>query len=131
MKEGRREFVAALGAAASYALFPSDVAALPTGKMYGLIGRMTSVEGKRDELIKHLLDGSDRMPGCLSYIVAKDPNDANGIWITEVWDRQESHAASLNLPSVKESIKKARPLVAGFHERFTTEPLGGHGLSKK
>ena len=31
------------------------------------------------------------MPGCLSYVVAKDPADENAIWITEVWDSQASH----------------------------------------
>ena len=51
--------------------------------MYGLIGKMTAVEGRRDELIAVLLDGVAGMPGCLSYIVATDPADPNLIWITE------------------------------------------------
>lgn len=99
--------------------------------MFGLIGKMTAVGGKRDELVKILLDGVSGMPGCLSYIVAKDPTDANAIWITEVWDSKQSHAASLELPAVKEAIKKGRPLIAGFSDTHTTEPVGGHGLSKK
>ena len=98
--------------------------------MYGLIGSMTAVEGKRDELIKILLDGVNDMPGCLSYIVAKDPNDANGIWITEVWDSKESHAASLKLPSVQAAIAKGKPLIAKFGSYNETEPMGGHGLQK-
>lgn len=130
MKKGRREFVASLGAATTYALFPTEVFAKDK-KMHGLIGRMATVEGKRDELIQILLEGVAKMPGCLSYVIAKDPSDANAIWITEVWDSKESHAASLNLPSVKDAIKKGRPLIAGFRESFTTEPVGGHGLSKK
>ena len=99
--------------------------------MYGLIGKMTAAEGKRDDLIKILLDGVSGMPGCLSYVVAKDPKDKNAVWITEVWDSEESHKASLKLPSVREAIAKGRPLIAGFGESFTTEPVGGHGLSKK
>lgn len=39
---------------------------------------------KRDELIAILLDGTQRMTGCLSYIVAGDTTDADRIWITEV-----------------------------------------------
>ena len=96
--------------------------------MYGLIGSMTAVEGKRDELIKILLEGVSGMPGCLSYIVAKDPKDANGIWITEVWDTKESHAASLKLPTVKAAIAKGKPLIAKFGAYNETEPIGGHGL---
>jgi quinol monooxygenase YgiN len=130
MKIGRREFVAATGAAIPGALL--SYGNIAVGKqMFGLIGKIAAVEGKREELITILLDGVSRMPGCLSYIVAKDPVDANAIWITEVWDSKESHARSLNLPSVKEAIKKGRPMIAGFSDSHTTEPVGGHGLPKK
>lgn len=54
--------------------------------------------------------------------------DPDTIWITEVWDNQESHQASLSLPSVQVAIAKAKPLIASFGERFITEPIGGHGL---
>ena len=91
---------------------------------------MTTVPGKRDELIAILLEGTVAMPGCLSYIMATDPADANAIWITEAWDSQASHAASLSFPSVKAAIAKGRPLIAGFGERFITSPVGGHGLVK-
>ena len=97
--------------------------------MYGLIGSMIAVEGKRDELIKMLLEGVSGMPGCLSYVVAKDPKDANGIWITEVWDGKDSHAASLKLPSVQAAIAKGKPLIAKFGSYKETEPIGGHGLA--
>ena len=36
------------------------------------------------------------MPGCLSYVVATDPAEPNGIWITEAWDSQASHARRCN-----------------------------------
>ena len=96
--------------------------------MYGLIGRIKTVSGQRDALISILQDGTGAMPGCFSYIIAKDPSDADAIWITEVWADQASHQASLSLPSVRQAIAHARPLIAGFAERFTTEPVGGHGL---
>ncbi len=130
MKLGRREFVVASGTAAAYALFPSDIVIGET-KMFGLIGKALAVEGKRDELVKVLLEGVSGMPGCLSYVVANDPKDKNAVWITEVWDSAESHKASLQLPSVKAAIAKGRPLIASFAEHFTTEPVGGHGLGKK
>ena len=98
--------------------------------MYGLIGKMKTAEGKRDELVKILLEGTDKMSGCLSYIIANDPADPNAIWITEVWDSKANHEASLKLPSVQAAIAKGRPMITGFGERFETEPVGGHGLSK-
>lgn len=96
--------------------------------MYGLMGKMTATAGQREALIAILLEGTEGMPGCLSYVVAKDLKDADSIWITEVWDSKESHAASLALPSVKAAIAKGRPLIAGFGDYTTTEPVGGIGL---
>lgn len=96
--------------------------------MYGLIGKMIAVDGKRDELISILINGVAGMPGCLSYVVARDDSDVNGLWITEVWESKELHAASLSLPSVQDAIGQGRPLIAGFAERFETTPVGGYGL---
>ena len=96
--------------------------------MYGLIGKMIAAPGQRDALIEILLEGIAGMPGCLSYIVARDPADAAAIWITEVWDSEASHAASLSLPTVREAIARARPIIAGFGEATTTAPAGGYGL---
>jgi quinol monooxygenase YgiN len=96
--------------------------------MYGLIGRFVAVEGQRDALIAALMEGIGGMPGCLSYVVARDPRDEASVWITEVWDSAASHKASLTLPAVREAIARAMPLIAAFQEHFETEPVGGHGL---
>lgn len=96
--------------------------------MYGLIGKMRAVPGQRDALIAILVEGVSGMPGCLSYVVAQDPSDPDAIWITEVWDSEASHKASLTLPSVKDAIARGRPLIAGFDQHTETVPVGGHGL---
>lgn len=98
--------------------------------MYGLIGKMLAAPGQRDHLADVLLGGVSGMPGCLSYVVARDPEDDDALWVTEVWRDRDAHQASLALPSVREAIQKGRPLIAGFGERFETEPLGGHGLER-
>jgi quinol monooxygenase YgiN len=56
--------------------------------MYGLIGKMTSKPSQRYQLITILLEGSQHMPGCISYLGAKDSDDQDGIWVREVWDNQ-------------------------------------------
>lgn len=99
-----------------------------TKPMYGLIGQMKAAPGKRDELIAILGEGTQDMPGCLSYVIAQDQADPNTIWITEVWTDRESHAGSLKLPAVQAAITKARPMIAGFGHRFETVPVGGVGL---
>jgi quinol monooxygenase YgiN len=67
------------------------------------------------------------MPGCLGYVIARDKADPDALWITETWDSAASHAASLALPAVRAAIAKGWPLIAGFGERFETEPVAGVG----
>ncbi|HEY2067477.1 MAG TPA: putative quinol monooxygenase [Gemmatimonadaceae bacterium] len=131
MEISRREFLtatAALVAIGPTAWRANHNAPHDALTMYGLIGKMTAVPGQRDALVAILIDGVANMPGCLSYIIATDPADADAIWITEVWDSQASHQASLGLPSVKNAIAKGRPLIAGFGSRTVTMPIGGQGL---
>ena len=74
--------------AAGLGLAATTVAAPAFGDtpMYGLIGRMKAVPGQRDALAAILLEGTGEMPGCLSYIVARDPADADALRITDLWD---------------------------------------------
>ncbi|HET7038436.1 MAG TPA: putative quinol monooxygenase [Gemmatimonadales bacterium] len=130
----RRDFLAMAGAAAigPLALPQATMSRAASGAtMYGLIGKMTAVPGQRDALAAILLEGTTAMPGCLSYIVATDPADPDGLWVTEVWDSQESHRASLQLPAVQAAIGKGRPLIAGFSNRVETAPIGGYGLPQR
>ena len=128
MSIGRREFLA--GAAAFAVAGPSSLPSRRSAAgMYGLIGSMTAKPGQRDALVSILVEGVAGMPGCLSYVVATDPANADTIWITEVWTDEASHQASLSLPSVREAIAKGRPLIAGFGARQVTAPVSGHGLA--
>jgi len=97
--------------------------------MYGMIGKMIAVAGKRDALVEILLGSIGEMPGCLSYVVHKDAKDADAIWISEAWDNAASHKASLQLPQVRAAIERAKPLIASFGDYVITEPAGGHGLA--
>lgn len=91
--------------------------------MYGLMSRFKAQSGRRDDLIAVMTEGSVKMPGCISYVIAKDPADPNALWITEVWDSKESHAGSLAIPDVKATIARAMPLIGGFDQRIETEPV--------
>ncbi len=93
--------------------------------MYGLIAKLSAVAGKRDELQAILLESTGGMPGCLHYIIARDTQDSDALWITEAWTDEQSHRASLTLPKVQQAIARARPLIAGFSNRTVTEPVGG------
>ena len=98
---------------------------------YGMIGKMTAVAGKRDELVSILGSGTGAMPGCLAYLVAEDAKDPNAIWITEIWDSKAHHDASLQLPAVRDAIAKGRPLIAGFELSVETRPLPAASFVKQ
>jgi quinol monooxygenase YgiN len=123
MTHNRRDMIGLTAAAIAASAIPT--AAHEAKPRYGLIGQMLSTPGKRDELVGYLSDATGAMPGCLSYIIALDNANPDAIWITEVWDSRENHAASLKLPAVQAAIAKARPIIAGFGQRFETVPVAG------
>ena len=96
--------------------------------MYGLIGKLRAQAGKRDALVAVLTQGLPALPGCRSYVVAEDPQDADALWITEVWETSEAHRASLAIPEVQAAIEQGKPLIAAFEQHVETVPVGGHGL---
>ena len=96
--------------------------------MYGIIGKMVATEGHREKLMAILLEGTREMPGCKLYAIFADSSDDTGIWITEAWDTEEAHRASLKLPQVQKAIAEGRPMIASFGERHIVHPIGGTGM---
>jgi hypothetical protein len=74
MRIDRRTFLEYLGAAT---VTPIVAGQQEASGMYGLIVKITVVPGKRDEMIGILKESAAAMPGCLSYVVAKDSADEN------------------------------------------------------
>lgn len=111
--------------AASLATSAIPAAAQEAKPKFGLIGQMLAQPGQREELLGTLREATGAMPGCLSYVIALDTANPDALWITEVWDSRESHMASLKLPAVRAAIAKARPIIAGFPQRFETVPVAG------
>ncbi len=81
--------------------------------MFMLHGRLGAKPGKRQELLSILSEGErgEPMPGCRLYLVAVDPEDADGVWITEVWESEEAHTASLQLERVQQQIARAMSII--------------------
>ena len=123
----RRTFLEYLG---SVALTPVLVSSQEASGMWGMIAKITLLPGKRDEMIQILKESAADMPGCLSYVVAKDAAQENIIWVTEVWDSMSSHDASLSLPAVKNAIPLGKAIVSNFERIAVTSPVWGVGLPK-
>ena len=93
-----------------------------------LHGRLGAQPGRRDELLAILeeADQAETLPGCRLYLVAVDETDPDGVWVTEVWDSEEAHSASLQLETVSRQIARARPLLdfSGFTQQRLTARAG-------
>jgi quinol monooxygenase YgiN len=89
--------------------------------MFMLHGRLAATPGKRDELLAIMSEGErdEPMPGCRLYLVAVDETDPDGVWVTEVWESEEAHTASLQLDRVTAQIARAMPIldVEGFRRQ--------------
>ncbi|KTE10083.1 putative quinol monooxygenase [Sphingopyxis sp. H115] len=128
----RREHLVAMLAMAG-ALFPAtklralEARMEETDSQYGLLGQMMARPGQRAELIAILSEGTGQMPGNISYLIGEDSANPDAIWIVELWDSKEAHAASIKLPAVQAAIAKGRPLIAGFGTRAEFRPVAKAG----
>lgn len=93
--------------------------------MYGLIVRLTVVAGRRDEVIALLGESTRQMPGCSSYVVARDAADEDVLWVTEIWESQAAHDASFSLRAVQAVVPQVKPLIVHFEKVAVTEPVAG------
>ena len=98
--------------------------------MFGYINSFETQPGSRDEVVAILLADVEslRAVGCLQYTVAVDPGDEVTIRVCEVWESEQAHAASLQLPETKAAIARAMPMLSGEFETAATEVRGGLGL---
>ncbi|WP_172297690.1 putative quinol monooxygenase [Pseudoruegeria sp. HB172150] len=92
--------------------------------MFGMIGKITAQPGQGRVLAELMRSATGDMPGCRSYVIALDADNADVLWVTETWDSAEAHKVSLELTEVRATIGAARPLIAGFETVARTEPLG-------
>lgn len=100
---------------------------------YGLHGKLVAKQGTGEDLVEILLEAARLMQtakGCHLYAVGIDPENADEIWVTEIWDNKEAHDNSLQLPGVKELIGKAIPILDGSPTKGQEwHILGGTGIN--
>ncbi len=91
---------------------------------YGLHGCLRAKEGNGDSLAEILIKASQIMNDaitCHLYLVSRDPDRPDDIYVTEVWDSKEDHDASLAMEGVPQLISQAMPMLEG-------KPTGGQAL---
>lgn len=100
--------------------------------MYLLHGKLTAKAGCSDELADILLEASrlvSTAKGCKLYVIGRDQNDPDSVYVTEIWESKEDHDNSLKADGVRELIMKAMPIIAGAPQKGQElEILGGAGI---
>lgn len=98
---------------------------------YLLHGSLTAKAGQQDKLADILLQASQlvaKAKGCKLYVIGKDDEKENDVYVTEIWDSKEDHDNSLKIEGVRELISEAMPLLDGVPSKGQQlEILGGHG----
>jgi len=99
--------------------------------LYGLIGRIRTKAGKRQEFIDILLEASrivGEFSACRQYVVAEDPADEMVLHVFEMWNDKQAHDDSLKDDRVRSLIAKATQLMDGAPEGSELIIVGGHGI---
>ncbi|MGF1635681.1 MAG: putative quinol monooxygenase [Cyclobacteriaceae bacterium] len=97
-----------------------------------LHGKLTAKPGRRDDLADILIQASQLVStakGNKLYVIGTEENDANSVYVTEIWVNKEDHSNSLKVEGVRELIMKAMPLLDGQPTKGQEiEILGGTGI---
>lgn len=98
---------------------------------YCLFTKFFVSENKREEMVDILLNASrsmEKLEECEIYVVSISDEEANVVYVYEVWSNETSHKASLNLAVTQTLIQKAKPLLENVERVNTLQTKGGKGL---
>jgi len=100
---------------------------------YGLNGKLVARPGMRDKVVALLLRDVDKLKaaGCGIYAVSISDKEPDAVFVFEVWVSRLAHDDSLQLPSVKQAITEAMPLLTGEFEGTMLEIAGGLGVPEQ
>jgi len=81
---------------------------------FGIQVTLKAIQGKGDDLARIMLEAAaiiENLPGCQSFIVMRAMADPDQVMITEIWDNQQTHQASLANQDVLNLINSTRCLI--------------------
>lgn len=88
------------------------------------VGTLEALPGKRDALLEILCRKNEDLTaaGCLLYEVGTNDDAPDTVFVVELWESAQAHQASLALPSVRNAIAEAMPILTGVMggNRFET-----------
>jgi quinol monooxygenase YgiN len=94
-------------------------------------GKATARQGCGEELAGHLLAAADDLqddPGCELYLISRQTDEPDIIWVTELWRSQADLDASLERIRGSDGVAKVMALV-GDWQMIDLDLQGGKGLA--
>jgi quinol monooxygenase YgiN len=93
-------------------------------------GKAVAKEGRGGELAELLLGAAEELeadPGCELYLINRQADRPDVIWVTELWRSQADVDASIEQIRGSDRVAAAMALVESW-EMVELEPLGGKGF---
>ncbi len=101
-------------------------------QQFALLANLSTAPKDRDALVKILTQAVkiiETIDGCLQYILYKDAENAELVWISEIWESKAAHEQSLTREDVRALIGQAIPLLKEPPEAgIKLIPVVGKGL---
>jgi quinol monooxygenase YgiN len=89
--------------------------------------KATAKPGRGDELARRLLAAAEDLgddPGCELYLVSRQADDADVVWVTELWQSQADLHAAVERIRGSDEVAETVALTASW-EMIELELLGG------
>lgn len=93
----------------------------------GVVAHIMAKPGQRDALIEALRPLA-QMEGLIDIVVAEDPENADGIWLTEIWESKELHDKAASGPVFTAAMVKMKPVMLSIDRNYKTRPIHGNRL---
>lgn len=95
---------------------------------FALLNQLAAKPGQRERVVEILLESGklfDDNPACRLYLVAVSDDDANLIWVADLWTSEQEHAEALKAPELRPFVEACMPLLEGMPEQIRLRPAGG------
>ncbi len=92
-------------------------------------GKITAQPGKAEELAERLLAAAAELegdPGCLVYLINRQADDPDTVWVTELWRSEDDLDAAADKVRGSENAIAVMALAESF-EMVELDLLGGKG----
>lgn len=95
---------------------------------YSIYGKLIAAAGRQAELESILLRAAEEMAQleeCYIYLVGRNQDEPEAVYIFEVWRDKAAHQAALGLPVFQTMIAQARPMIEDMADYPSLEIVGG------